>query len=370
MKTAVGGTWALRQMQLLAARGVEVHVALPPGPLVKQYLDSNIRVHTIDALTANPVTAVRFGRRVRHLHDQILPQVISSHFVNTTMVARIALGKHHATPRLFHVPGPLHLEHEATARAELATAGERDGWVGSCTWTQAEYARRGVPAERSFMIYNGMDIDSFVPRPAGTLRRELRLADDVPIVGMLAYAYAPKRFLGQTRGLKGHEDAIDAMVRVRKTHPSALLVFVGGPWGNAQAYFERVVRYGKERLGDGVVFLGTRSDVRDMYADFKIALYPSHTENLGGTSEGALLGVPLIATRVGGHPDMVRDGETGWLVPPHRPNELAAAILDAFARPEEAARRAAAAQRRAHNILDIRRTVNEVEAAYDLAAAW
>ncbi|MBK9072028.1 MAG: glycosyltransferase family 4 protein [Myxococcales bacterium] len=268
------------------------------------------------------------------------------------------------------MPGPLHMEYEATARAELATAGERDGWIGSCTWTQAEYIRRGVPAERTFMVYNGMDVDSFIPRPPGTLRRELGVADDVPIIGMLAYAYAPKRYLGQTRGLKGHEDAIDAMVRVRQTHPNALLVFVGGPWGHAEAYFQRIVRYGKERLGDQVVFLGTRSDVRDMYADFNIALYPSHSENLGGTGEGALLGVPAIATRVGGHPDMVRDGETGWLVPPRQPAELAVAILDALARPDEAARRAAAAKRRAHEIFDIRRTVDGVEAAYDRAAMW
>lgn len=370
MKTATGGNWALRQMQLLVAHGMDVHVALPPGPLVPQYLDSSIKVHAIDELAHNPASALRFGRRARALVAQLAPSVISSHFVNTTLAARLALGRHHATPRLFHVPGPLHLEHEATARAELITAGPRDGWIGSCQWTCDEYLRRGVAAERLFLIYNGVDVDSFTPRPPGALRRELGLDPTVPIVGMVAYAYAPKRYLGQKRGIKGHEDAIDAMATVRQHFPNAVLVVTGGPWGNAHDYFAKVVRYGKERLGTGVVFLGTRPNVRELYADYDVALYPSHSENVGGTGEGSLLAVPAIASAVGGQPDIIRDGETGWLVPPRDPPALARAILDALRHPEEAKRRAVAAQQRARELLDLRKSVAELEAAYERVARW
>jgi glycosyltransferase involved in cell wall biosynthesis len=61
---------------------------------------------------------------------------------------------------------------------------------------------------------------------------------------------------------------------------------------------------------------------------------PSHTEGVAGTAvEAQLLGIPVIATNVGGQPDLIVDGETGWLVPPKNPPALAAAILDALSNP-------------------------------------
>ncbi|MDQ2787149.1 MAG: glycosyltransferase, partial [Chloroflexota bacterium] len=81
--------------------------------------------------------------------------------------------------------------------------------------------------------------------------------------------------------------------------------------------------------------LGMRSDVPALLPDFDIAVQPSHTEGVAGTCiEAQLLGIPVIATNVGGQSDLIVDGETGRLVPPKDPPAMAAAILDALHGPE------------------------------------
>jgi glycosyltransferase involved in cell wall biosynthesis len=161
------------------------------------------------------------------------------------------------------------------------------------------------------------------PDPCRVSRQDLGLDTDAPVVGMVAYMYAPKRLLGQRVGLKGHEDLIDAMTIVREQDPRVRVVFVGGAWGGAHRYEQRVRDYARRRLGPDALFLGDRGDVAALYRHFQVAVHPSHSENLGGAAESLLLGVPTVATSVGGFPDLVEDGATGLLVPPHSPTSLA-----------------------------------------------
>src|SRR5690606_31044154 len=113
-------------------------------------------------------------------------------------------------------------------------------------------------------------------------------------------------------------------------------VFVGGAWNKAYSYEKQIREYAERKGGDRFVFLGTRNDVLELYPDFDVAVHPSHSENLGGAVESLLLKVPTIATNVGGFPDIVIDGETGWLVPPGRPDKLAEKILVTLDNPENA----------------------------------
>jgi glycosyltransferase involved in cell wall biosynthesis len=134
---------------------------------------------------------------------------------------------------------------------------------------------------------------------------------------------------------EGNEDLIDALAIVRHVRPDVLGVFVGGAWNDATWYEERVRAYGREACGDGIVFPGMRDDVPELLPDFDLAVQPSHTEGVAGTAvEAQLLDVPVVATNVGGQPDLIVHGKTGWLVPPKDPPALAAAILDALSDPE------------------------------------
>lgn len=367
VKTSTGGAWAMRQMRELVSLGVEVHVALPPGgPLVPAYQEAGAIVHfsQFDFPARQPWRFPSIARCLRRLVLELKPDIIHSHFVGTTLTMRLALGRSHPTPRVFQVPGPLHLEHGFFRRAELATAGPLDWWVGTCRWTVERYQRSGVPTERVFLSYYGTDIDCFADRKRGTLRRELGLGADTRVVGMVAYMYAPRPCLGQSRGLKGHEDLIEAVALCFDRTPRFICVFVGGAWGGASSYERRVREYAAARCGDRAVFLGTRTDVVEVYPDFDVLAIPSLSENVGGAVESLLAGVPTVATNVGGLPDLIEDGETGWLVPPHSPARLAGAIMEALSDPPLAQLRATRGRARARALFDCRTTAGEVLEIY------
>ena len=372
LKTSAGANWALVQCTELVRRGVEVHVAAPPGgPLLERARAAGIQIH--EAQFDFPVRQLWRLRpmitALRALVREVDPDVVHSHFVGTTLTMRAALRGHDPRPRIFQVPGPLHLENGFFRRAEIASAGPDDRWVASCRWTQERYLRDGIPPDRVHLSYYGVDFSTIRRRPAGALRRELGLSPDTRIVGMVAYMYAPKRYLGQRRGLKGHEDLIDALALVRRRSPNVIAVMVGGAWNHAVQYEAAVRRYGALRCPDGVVFLGSRTDVPSLYADFDVVCHPSLSENVGGAAESLALGVPTIATRVGGFPDVVVDGETGWLVPPANPPALAEAIEDALRDPDEALRRTRRGEARIRQIFDVADTAAGMHAIYCDAVA-
>ena len=367
VKTAVGGMWALRQMRELIGHGVDVHVVTPDGPLVARYraIGATTHLHDVGLSPRHPAHTLRAINTLRRVVATVRPALIHSHFVSTTATMRLALRGHVATPRIFQVPGPLHLENPLFRRLELALAGDDDYWIGSCAATCARYRAFGVPADRVFESIYGVDLEGFrATRTPGWLRGELGVAASTRLVGMVAYAYPPKWYLGQRRGIKGHEDLIDAIALIRDRGRAVAGVFVGGAWDGAVDYERAIREHGRRVLGDAACFLGTRSDVADLLVELDVVVNPAHSENLGGVSEALLLERPTIGTAVGGLPELIHPGETGWLVPPHDPASLADALDDALDHPAEAARRAAAGHRLAVSLLDVRRTAAETLAIY------
>lgn len=364
LKTADGASWALRQMRELKALGIDVEVALPgQGSMVEKYRDLAIPVHFFDCNVGairSPVALWQMIQGFRELVAKRKPDVVHSHFVGTSILARIALGKHSRPVRVFQVPGPLHLENLLTRRAEIITAGRPDFWIASCAMTRDIYLNSGIENARVGMSFYGTDTGQFKIGQNGKLRSELKLSPQKKIIGMVAYIYAPKRWLGQRRGLKGHEDLVDALALLRNQGRDVTGVFAGGAWGKAEAYAQGVRQYARKRLGDDAVFLGTRANVADVYADFDVAVHPSHSENLGGAVESLAAGIPTIATRVGGLPDIVIDGKTGWLAEPKSPPSLAAAIAQVLDQPAEARRRAIAGRKLIKEQLDVRATARQV----------
>lgn len=350
--------------------GIDVHVALPPGgPMIDRYrrIGSSVHPLAVELPVRRPRRWPAVLSGLRQLVDSIEPDLVHVHNVGAAVAMRAALGKRHAVPRLFQVPGPLHLEHLPSRRLELASAGSADSWLASCEYTRRLYEAAGVPEERLGMSYYGTEVAAYSQgRPdRGYLRAELGVANETKIVGMVAYMYAPKRYLGQRRGLKGHEDLIDAVALGLQDRRDIVVVFIGGAWAGATSY-ERMVRsYGKERCGDRAFFLGSRADVAQLYGDIDVAVHPSHSENVGGAVESLLAAVPTVATAVGGLPELVRPGETGWLVPPRNPSRLRDAIASVLDNHAHAKRLALRGRGLATYLFDVRRTANEVAECYE-----
>lgn len=368
LKTGIGASWAVRQASALRERGLDIHVALPDGPRVADVEASGLTAHIIDPGLPTGKLNLFAPRRKQLLAllEQVQPDLVHSHFVSTTLMLRLSLGRGHRLPRIFNVPGPLHLENAVTRRMELLTAGPSDSWIASCEWTRQRYLSSGISASRLSLAYYFADDLADVPL-CGQFRAELGLEADVPLIGMVAFMYAPKRFLGQRTGLKGHEDLIDAMVLVRQRVPNAKVVLAGGAWAGAEKYELSVRNYGKKRLGADALFLGTRDDIPRLYADFDIAVHPSHSENLGGAAESLQAGVPTIATSVGGFPDLIINEVTGLLVPPRDPVRMSSAIIHMLENRHLAREMAAAGADRAARLLDQQTNIAAVLSAYDMA---
>jgi glycosyltransferase involved in cell wall biosynthesis len=367
LKTAVGASWALRQTSELVKLGVEVHLALPDGPMIPKYREAGVKVHIFDPSIniRHPFANVEQVKKLRNLVAEVCPDLIHSHFVATTLLMRLALRKS-SIPRIFHVPGPLHLEHGLFRRIELFMANKQDYWLASCLWTRNKYQQCGIAPKKVGLAYYGVNADDFLlndPKNS-QLRKDLGLSKDVFLIGMVAYFYGPKAYLGQTRGLKGHEDLIDAMAIVNHQYPNVRCVFVGGPWGNSLKYFEQVKTYAKQKAAESCIFLGQRNDVPQLYPQFDLAVHPSHSENVGGAVESMYAQVATLTTDVGGFPDLVTDGVTGYIAPAKSPIELATKIIEVIEHPEERKNRIAKGLEKVTQVMNVEQNARQVHDFY------
>jgi glycosyltransferase involved in cell wall biosynthesis len=182
---------------------------------------------------------------------------------------------------------------------------------------------------------------------------------------MVCYMYAPKRFLGQTAGLKGHEDFIAALQLAKKKRSDLHAVIVGGAWAGDVKYENRLRELGRRHCDGYLTFAPTRSDIPDIYPDLDLAVVPSHTENIPFAAIEALLsGVPVVTTNVGGLSDLVQEGVSGRLVPPRNPQAIAAAMLASLQNRAEARRLTIKGQEMARHLFDVERTTREVAQVY------
>lgn len=229
---------------------------------------------------------------------------------------------------------------------------------------------QGLDGRAISLIPNGLDMTPFdtVARST-TVRRELGLPAGAPVVLLIA----------RLNALKGIDDFLDASARVARATPAARFVIVGDSWvarrGQVvadQAYREALAgRLAALGLEGRVVFTGFRTDVAALLAEAAVSVLPSHSEGLSNTlleSMGA--GVPVVATDIGGNPEVVEQGVTGFLVPPHDPPSLADAIVKLLVDRDLAERFGAAGRRRALDHFSLDRMIARTEQLYrDLLGA-
>lgn len=203
-------------------------------------------------------------------------------------------------------------------------------------------------------IHNGIELAAFatdIDRRA--VRIELGIGPDELVATTVAVL----------REAKGIDDMIDALPGIVATVPSARYLVVGdGEHGPALR--DHVAAAG---LDDRVVFAGARSDVARMLAASDLFVLPSHTEALPTVLiEAMAAGLPVVATDVGGVPEMVERGSSALLVPPHRPDLLAEAVGRVLSSPLQAAAMGKAGGRIAAERFDIIRQAKRLVDEYRL----
>ena len=175
---------------------------------------------------------------------------------------------------------------------------------------KAFHAAAGLDAAKTHVIYNGVDLETFRPRPAsGFLHEELGIPPGAPLVAAM----------GQIGLRKGFDVLAQAAIELSRRFPDVHYLILGERSSDKEESreFERNLRETFGRLGERAHFLGVRTDVSRVMNELTLLVHPARQEPLGRVLlEAAASGVAVVATDVGGTVEIFppRSG-TAWLVP-------------------------------------------------------
>lgn len=202
-------------------------------------------------------------------------------------------------------------------------------------------AEHGVPAGKIRTVWNGIDVERFGycgPRRGG-----------------------PAVLVARLSPVKDVETLLRAAAWAASEQPNFRLEIAGD--GPCRSALQRLSA--ELGLGERVTFLGEVGDVPALLERAGLLVLSSVSEGVSLTLlEGMARGLPVVATRVGGNPEVVADGVTGLLAPPRDPAALARAMLRVWRDPEAARRMGRAGRRRVEEHFDVRRMVTQYEALY------
>ena len=291
-----------------------LHGAVPPRLTILPALGREVR---------GVSDAIVFGQLLR-LMRALRPHVVHTHTAKAGTLGRLAA-------RVARVPVVVHTYHghvfhgyfpPGRTRAFLAIERVLGRWTDSLL-AVSETVRRellalGVGAPGSFRVMPlGLDLDRYAAADdrRGELCAELGISRDAPLVAIVARLVP----------IKAHEMFLRAAARVRERVPTSQFLVVGD--GERRRPLETLA--GELGLGANVRFLGWRRDLERVYADAWIVALTSRNEGSPvSLIEAMAAGRAVVATHVGGVPDLVEEGVTGHLVPPGDAEGLARAMTD------------------------------------------
>jgi glycosyltransferase involved in cell wall biosynthesis len=306
----------LAAAQELRARGHEVLIVslTPLGPMGRQARDAGIPTESLEMRRGvpDPRGLVRLIRLVRAWR----PDVLHSHMVHANLMARVL--------RLF-VPIPalvstIHNIYEG-GRVRMVAYRLTNALVDHMTIVSQAAADRFVsdgivPKKILTVVPNGVDMDRFRTVPA-RVRESLR--DSMGLQREFVWLA-----VGRFEVAKDYPNMLRAFATVHQRHPRAVLLLVGR--GTLQAESEALA----QALGlEGAVrFLGVRQDVPELMSAADAYVMSSAWEGMPMVLlEAAAAGLPIVSTVVGGNDEVVRDQESGFLVPPRDPDGLGMAMV-------------------------------------------
>ncbi|MBI2843799.1 MAG: glycosyltransferase family 4 protein [Armatimonadetes bacterium] len=260
-------------------------------------------------------------------------------------------------PDIVHVHGPVAFRFAAKAvwSPLVVSAHGLSGWGSSLSradvvvavshWTRAGIERLVKEQSRIRVVHNGIDCSRFAgfSDTGRTFREEFGLDGRLVITCVSRLVPA-----------KGQHVLLEAAKTVLERFPEVRFVVVGS---RSESYERSLRRICSERqIEDTVVFTGERHDIPQILAATDILVQPSLEESLGiSVIEGMAASLPVVASRVGGLPELVEHGVTGLLVEPGNPAELADALIELIDDPDARNRMGRAGRERAcgHFSIDV-----------------
>jgi glycosyltransferase involved in cell wall biosynthesis len=313
--------------QTLRARGWNARIVslTALGPMGRQAQELGIPTESLEIPRGVPDP--RGIMRLRSIIRSWKPEILHSHLLHANLLARLLRP-------LARVPILVSTIHSINYGGRLRLIGYRlTDSLADCTTIVSQIAAEryiaagAVLPERLRVIPNGVDTQQFRPLPQA--RAELRR-----VLG-LDHAFAWLA-VGRFDPPKDYPNMLAAFAKVSQRLSNSVLLLVGR--GSLQPQTEELAR--SLGVGDRVRFLGVRRDVAELMSAADAYVLSSAWEGMPMVLlEAAASGLPIVATSVGGNPEVVVDEETGFLVPPRDPAALAVGMLRLAALPPDQRRR-------------------------------
>ena len=190
--------------------------------------------------------------------------------------------------------------------------------IAVCEANKEKLIKHGVDPNKITVIYNAIDVDEWKEyKGEEDIRRELLLKEDTPLVGAI----------GRISSEKGLDTLLESAVLVIKEVPEVRFLIAGK--GEGEEEENRLKSYAKHLgIEKNIVFLGHRSDAKNIYNSLDVFALPSLTEGLANTLlEAQAMAKPVVATDVGGNGDVIIDGLNGFLLQPQDASKLSEKIV-------------------------------------------
>ncbi len=324
------------------------------GSLIHRVISWEKAGNRIASLVDYAVNVIPFSIRLALLARQERVDLIFLNNEPVSNMAGVIAARLTGVPCLAYVKGTLW---ESSATRWLVKRVSR--FVAVSSFIRGGLVQIGVDAERISVIRDLRDWSEFDAGMDGSeTRRSLGLLSCQPAVGII----------GLLIPWKGQNVFIEAAGRVLAVHPEARFFIIGGGVGAFPEYpgeLQRAVRHAG--LEGRVMFLGQRKDVPSLLAALDVLVHASvEPEPSGGViAEGMAMGRPVIATNIGGPPEVIEDGRTGFLVPPGDPEALAEKIILLVREPERRRAMGRAAREFVTSNFSLERDSRRLEAIYD-----
>ena len=324
------------------------------GPLRARYEEAGIPVESFPIGSLVGRDALHQGRRLRRLLVERQVDVVHCHdMYSNAFVAPWA--------RLARVPALITsrrwgaFERRSHAMANGVAYRLSDRVLANSPGVAALLRAEGVPAARTVVVPNFVDEEGFVA-PSARERAALRAGFGVPVDALVLGIVA------SLTSIKDHATLLRAVASVVPAYPALHLVLVGdGPTRGASEELARELG-----IVDRVHFAGLRPHLPNLHHAFDLSALTSASEGFPNTVvEAMAAGRPVVATRVGGIPDAVEEGETGLLVPPGDAAALSAALAALLGDPSRRARMGERARAVAESRYSARVAIGALERLYD-----
>lgn len=324
----------------------------PPETLVEELRQAGVSLH--EAPVSHPFFSA-YAWHLRGVVRDFRPDIVHLHAAAVGVVGAVVC-RWERVPTVIYTEHILHQENAGWIRVLRKLTDRYIDWE-VCVSEQAKRCLlRAIPARRSHvsLIYNGTHLrDPLSEAARWEVRTEIGLDQDSLVIGSV----------GRLARIKGYDHLIRALPLIIREHPTAVVALAG------RGEHEPVLRELASDCGvlERVKFLGHREDVGRVLGAFDIYVQPSLTEALSiSLIEAAGAEKAIVATDVGGNPEVIEDGVSGRLVPVSNVEALANAVCELASDEQRRASYAVAARERALRMFTAERMVRQYDELYQL----